>query len=374
MKNVLIISDYAASYRGNFIPSIEAIETHLREYGLANETARAVFVFPEPAKSQFWAKDFSLKYPTYFISRSFNTRHFTWNDIVFFRYILKKEHIDLIHTHFLFYNYVLCIAHYTFARHIPIIGHFHNQFMIPSTRSAILKRWIVEHTYTRILGVSASVADGVKRYTHCKNVGYVMNAIAFERLNNYESICLKDSPAQYVILMAGWPALVKGVDVAVKAIEKLHKSKGLDIKLCIVQSGDFLQTEHCIITALGKMPRWVQLLSPREDIATYYYAADIFLSASRTEACPYCLVEAAYCSPMLVCSDIPGPNELLIDGMQLFFTEDVDAAAEAVYLQLTLPDSEKNVIRQNRKQSVIEHYGLHNWCMRIREEYGVYIK
>lgn len=370
MKTILLISDYAASYRGNFIPCIEALGDHLLSYGFGKEKARMVYMFPEPAKMQAWAETFARKHTTYFISRSFNSRHFTMEDIATLRHILKTEHIDLIHTHFVFYNYVLCLAHYTFARHIPIIGHFHNQFSIPNTRSAWLKRWVVEHTYTRIIGVSKSVAEGVKRNTHCTNVGYVTNAIAFERLNHYEQISLKDKPSQYVVLMAGWPALVKGVDIAVKAIKKLRIETDFDVKLCIMQSGDFAQTKRCVQEAIGEIPTWVQFLPPREDIATYYNAADVFLSASRTEAFSYCLVEAAYCAPMLVCSDIPGPNDLLIDGMKLFLSESVEATAETIYQQFILSYSEKDTIRQQRKRFVQEYYSLDKWCQQIVEEYS----
>ncbi len=243
MKTILIIADYAASYRGNFIPSIESIAVYLQKHGLAGDNARVVYLFPEAAEALSWIQTFRQEHPTYFLSRSFYSRHFRLADIVAFRRILRMEHVDLIHTHFLFYNYALCFAHYTVARHIPIIGHFHNQFRIPATRFAMLKRWIVEHTYSCVVGVSASVAEGVKRYTNCKDVEFVMNAIAFERLDQSELVVLKDNPSQYVVLMAGWPATVKGVDIAAKAIEALRTHS---LTHSLTHSGEPKhQTLHC---------------------------------------------------------------------------------------------------------------------------------
>lgn len=119
----------------------------------------------------------------------------------------------------------------------------------------------------------------------------------------------------------------------------------------------------------GEMPAWVQLLPPREDIATYYNAADVFLSASRTEAFSYCLVEAAYCRPMLVSSDIPGPNDLRISGMQLFPTKDADALSDVLYHELILPIAEQEYIRQARKDSVVQRYNLTDWCLMVIENY-----
>lgn len=374
MKTILLIADYAACYRGNFIPSIEAIDYTLSaSIDNMDEPTRMVYLFPDVAKEQPWMLSFQNEHTTYFIPRSFFAKRFTFHDLSTLYHILRKERVSLIHTHFIFYNYALCLAHHIFARRIPIIGQFHNQFRIPATRSAFLKRFVVEHTYAQILGVSSSVADGVRTYTKCKNVDYVMNAISFERLNHYTSLCLRDCPTQKVVLMAGWPASVKGVDVAVKAIAQLRSSQQIDIKLCIMQSGDFAQTETCVRRAIGDMPSWVQLLPPREDIASYYYAVDIFLSASRTEACPYCLVEAAYCTPMIISSDIPGPRELQIEGMQMFPMDDVAALVEVISSQLSLSDEQKRMICENRK-NIITRYNLNDWCLQIIDWYHKVLK
>lgn len=374
MKTILLISDYAACYRGNFILSIEAIDTYLSTHDdCMDESARVVYLFPDVAKDQPWATSFQQEHTTYFIPRSFFAKHFTYSDMRVLHHIIVAEKVNLIHTHFVFYNYALCLAHYTFARHIPIIGHFHNQFRIPATRSAFLKRFVVEHTYAQILGVSPSVADGVRKYTRCRKVDFVMNAIAFERLDHYSTLNLRDQETQKVVLMAGWPATVKGVDVAVKAIYQLRAEQQTDFKLCIMQSGDFAQTEKCIRDAIGDMPSWVQLLPPREDVATYYHAVDIFLSASRTEAFSYCLVEAAYCTPMIISSDIPGPRELQIEGMQMFPMDDVAALVEVISSQLSLSDEQKRMIREKRK-NIITCYNLNDWCLQIIDWYHKVLK
>jgi glycosyltransferase involved in cell wall biosynthesis len=163
--------------------------------------------------------------------------------------------------------------------------------------------------------------------------------------------------------MAGWPALVKGVDIAAKAILEL-RNDGYDIKLCIMQSGDFENTRKCITDAIGSSPEWVQILSPREDVATYYNAADIFLSASRTEAFSYCLVEAAYCKPLLITSNVPGPNDLKIDGMERFLSEDVEDLAHKMKELLVI-----SMDVEERKYNVIRLYELRHWAEAIAEMY-----
>lgn len=356
MKGILLICGYAAPYKGNFIPSLEYLEDTYKD-------GKMVYMFPENAKNVVWMADFQENHCVYFMSMGFFGKKVNWKILKELKNILQIEDIKIIHTHFLVYNYSLFVAKHTFARNIRMIAHIHNQFAIPATNSAPIKKFVMEHSYDTIIGVSKSVADGLNRQIKHKNITYIDNAICFSRLDSYEKISLRDNENQKVILMAGWPALVKGVDIAAKAILEL-RNDGCDIKLCIMQSGDFEQTQHCVTEAIGSYPDWVQILSPREDVATYYNAADIFLSASRTEAFSYCLVEAAYCTPMLITSDIPGPSDLKIDGMERFVSCSVEGLASKL-----LHLSTSNGVDKSRRDNVVSRYNLERWSDSIIELY-----
>lgn len=356
MKNVLLICGYAAPYKGNFIPSLEYLEDTYKD-------GKMVYMFPENAKNVVWMADFSENHCVYFMSMGFFGKKVNWKILKELKNILQIEDIKIIHTHFLVYNYSLFVAKHTFARNIRMIAHIHNQFAIPSTKSAPIKKFVMENTYDTIIGVSKSVAEGLNRQIKLYRLNYIDNAICFSRLDTYEKISLRDNENQKVVLMAGWPALVKGVDIAAQAILEL-RNDGCDIKLCIMQSGDFEQTQHCVTEAIGSYPDWVEILPPREDVATYYNAADIFLSASRTEAFSYCLVEAAYCTPMLITSDIPGPSDLKIDGMEKFVSEDVEDLAHKMKELLVI-----SMDVEERKYNVIRLYELRHWAEAIAELY-----
>ena len=356
MKNVLLICGYASPYKGNFIPSLEYLEDTYKD-------GKMVYMFPENAKNVVWMADFQENHCVYFMSMGFFGKKVNWKILKELKNILQIEDIKIIHTHFLVYNYSLFVAKHTFARNIRMIAHIHNQFAIPSTKSAPIKKFVMENTYDTIIGVSKSVAEGLNRQIKHKDITYIDNAICFSRLDTYEKISLRDNENQKVVLMAGWPALVKGVDIAAQAILEL-RNDGCDIKLCIMQSGDFEQTQHCVTEAIGSYPDWVEILPPREDVATYYNAADIFLSASRTEAFSYCLVEAAYCTPMLITSDIPGPSDLKIDGMEKFVSEDVEDLAHKMKELLVI-----SMDVEERKYNVIRLYELRHWAEAIAELY-----
>lgn len=352
MKNILFVCSYAAAYRGNFIPSLECLENTYKDGGV-------IYLFPENAQDVPWMPQFQESHKVYFMPNGFFGKKVSWGILKKLREIIKIENIQIIHTHFLVYNYALFIAKHTFAKKIKIIAHIHNQFVIPKTKSAPIKKFVMEHSYDVIIGVSKSVADGLNRQIQHKNINYIDNAICFSRLDTFEKISLRDHENQKVVLMAGWPALVKGVDIAAKAISEL-RNDGNDIKLCIMQSGDFEQTRRCVTEAIGSYPDWVEILPPREDVATYYNAADIFLSASRTEAFSYCLVEAAYCEPMLITSNVPGPNDLRIDGMERFVSGDVVDLSKKIEKLLHL---EK--MFHIRKDNVKQLYALKKWTESI---------
>lgn len=356
MKNVLQILSYAAPYRGNFIPSLEHLEN-------AYKDGRMIYLFPVTAQNVSWMPMFQQEHKVYFMPNGFFGKQISWAILKKLREIIKEEDIKVIHTHFLVYNYSLFVAKHTFARKIKMIAHIHNQFAIPSTKSAPIKKFVMEYSYDTIIGVSKSVADGLNRQIKHKDITYIDNAICFSRLDTYEKISLRDNENQKVVLMAGWPALVKGVDIAAKAIAKL-RDNGYDIKLCIMQSGDFEQIRKCVKEAIGASPEWVQVCSPREDVATYYNAADVFLSASRTEAFSYCLVEAAYCEPMLITSNVPGPNDLQIDGMERFVSENVeDLVCKIQKAQAGFTNIEE------RKNNVTRRYDLMHWAESVITKY-----
>lgn len=79
----------------------------------------------------------------------------------------------------------------------------------------------------------------------------------------------------------------KGVDIAYKAINNLI-NEGYQINLYIVCSinEDTCKDKLKKTAGTKTLPNWVCFLPPRQDIATYYRAIDIFTSPSREEDLP----------------------------------------------------------------------------------------
>lgn len=107
-----------------------------------------------------------------------------------------------------------------------------------------------------------------------------------------------------LVLLFGWSPYIKGVDIAARAIAGLQ-DEGFVLGLVTGRDmtadklRDWLSSQGCAIPN-------IRLLPPIENVFDYHQAADIMLSASRSETFSYALAEALYARVPCVLSDIPG--------------------------------------------------------------------
>ncbi len=366
MKNILQIMDIAAPYRGNFIPSIEALEEHWWDKG------KMAFLFPEAARNVPWMAEFAATRKVYFIDRGFFSRKMRWGLLRRFNKIIKKEEIDVIHTHFVSYNYSLILWRMFCGRKIRIVGHFHGEFGFKGNPLMIrVKNRVVNHLYDTIIGCSEYVAETVRKngISRPKIVG-IPNAIRFDRLENYD----KDYrfPAGYdkVVMMFGWTFYVKGVDRAIRAIQKVREA-GMNVLLAIGYSAKAEELVDIIKQDVGYMPDFITILSPRDDVATYYQHADIFLSASRTEGFSYALLEATVCKPLPIVSDIEPSTSTNIPNLKVFEGDNIDDQAKKIIELLELSKEERSEIKMEQQKFVTTMYDLDRWAENVIEYYEI---
>lgn len=360
MKNVLHIMDFAAPYGGNFILSIECLEKHWAQSGTST------YLFPDVARGCSWVLDLIARGKrVYFIDRSFFSKKVKWNNLQQLQTILKTEDIHIIHTHFVACNYTLFLLKKVFARNVYIIGHFHSQYFFSSKNWVKkIKVQITNSSFDLIIGVSKSVADGViQNGINKTKVCYVPNGINFNRLDTFDEIKFTEDESK-VILMFGRPYHTKGVDVAIEAVSKLI-CDGKDVKLVVSYTGSLDEIRAEILADFKTIPSWLILVSPRNDVATYYNAADIFLSASREEGFSYSLVEAAYCKPMLVSSNIPAPVALNIPAVALFESENAMQLSEVLNNMINIKSVEKLRLKDLQQHYVASQFDLDSWASNV---------
>lgn len=316
MRSVLHIMDYAPPYKGNFISAIECLENHYQNKG------NTVYLFPKKAENIHWAKSMTEEGKRiYFIDTSFFSRKVKHSNLKAIHEIVRQENIKIIHTHFIEYNYTLFLFKAIFSQNIRFVANFHNQ-CFPGGRLYVLKKWVIKHTIDFFIGVSQSVSISLFKIGISEiKVKTINNSIDFSRLKKWDDIKITKSQSNKAVLMFGYPWFRKGVDIVLKALYALNQEREYPVALAIAQAGAFDRTKEGIIETLGSLPDWIIFLEPREDVASYYNAASVFISAGREEGLSYSPLEAAYCNCMLICSNIPG-NPLDIPEMPIYDVED----------------------------------------------------
>ena len=299
----------------------------------------------------------------------FFSKQIKFKNIRYLLDIIEQEQIDIIHTNFIEYNYSLFLIKNIFHRNIKIVGQFQNHYLPPNNIYRNFKIFITKNIYDKIIGVSSSVEKSIlDAGIPEKKITCIHNSLAHTRLNNYETISLADDTTQKVILMFGWPFHRKGVDIALDVVKEMNE-KGHNILLAISLSGGQNVIEEQIKQKLSEIPKWVKLLNAREDVATYYNAAKIFISPSREEGLTFAVLEASYCKCMVIVSEIGGnPQDIPFIGK--FKIEDTLQFKKEIEKFLQKSEKEINEINSMQKEFVTTNYNIVNWAKSIVSIYN----
>lgn len=341
--NVLEIANYAAPYAGNFILSLANLESKL-------DGGCMVYLFPAEAKSKEYTGNLEH---VYFFTGSLLA------DTLLIRKIIKEHGIEVVHSHFASsqHNLILLLA-LTFKSQILYVKHEHGE--VQQARG--YKKYIRQFLRSRVdvyvpcnFPISGQLeADDVSS----TKIKAVPNAIDFSRLDVYETLARGEEKQ---VLMFGSDWYRKGGDIAIKAIQQLDR-----VRLNIALSSGLEQVKDYIRAEFGELPAFITFLAPRNDVATYYRMADVFISPSRSEGLPYAVIEAMYCETLLVISDI-APQQNLVPDECMFRAEDVSQLSEKI--QNMLNKSDKDLLKQLLRNKAIEKFNLDGWSQQILNIY-----
>lgn len=356
--NILQVMNYGAAYPGNLIRCVKALEERIAQDG-----GKIVYVFPKRAEKRSWVIDMKDK----------------GENIVFLNYgifsaakqlrkLIRQYDINIIHSHFMNYRTYLPIRlARAFNKGIPHIVHAHSQ---PKREAKpfldYFRRKIMDEEI--FICVSEAVAQEFSKRGHmCVTV---KNGIDFTRLDSYCEPKREEyinRPDDKLLLMFGYDFNIKGIDIAIKSLQKYDLNHNIVLLICVASHLE--EAKEQIIEICGEIPDWIRLLPPREDIATYYRLADAFVSASRSEGFNISLVEAAYCSIPIAATDIPGQNELKIPFTIEFESENKEQFFEAVNQALSIGKVENCRNNAVVRDYVINSFSIENWEKEIVEAY-----
>ena len=366
---VLHLTDYGAPYAGNFIASLRALESLLSERG-----ERMVYVLPPRANERPWAQEMALSHDVRFLRKG---GFFSYLRQV--RQLLKETNADILHEHFIHFSEKLAawLACKTCGHRVKTVLHLHNHIELPKNPLLRLPHMLYFRSVSRFVCCSESVAahliaDGVAK----EHVRVAENAIAFERLDHFdplvrESLALpKDAK---LALMFGYDYEGKGVDLAVDAVRLVREREGLPVTLAVALSSHLeeVRARICKQLCTTDVPDWILLLPPREDVASYYHMADVFLSPSRQEGFCYALVEAAYCLTPVLASDIDAQKDLALPQDAFFPPQDSASLSDALTRVLREKSTPERIAAlEQTSVRVAQTYALSRWAERVCDVYA----
>jgi glycosyltransferase involved in cell wall biosynthesis len=152
-------------------------------------------------------------------------------------------------------------------------------------------------------------------------------------------------PAARVVLGFGWAPYVKGIDVVARAAASLA-AHGEPLAVVLVGGHELRAELHR--HAGEPLPPWLRVVGPFDDPGALFAAADVFVSASRTEGFSYAIGEAMAAGLPVVSSAIPGPAAYFgAEGVRTYPAED-PAALAAVLGELLAPGARESLGPPNR--------------------------
>ena len=366
---VLHVTDYGAPYEGNFVASLRALEARLNQAG-----SGMVYVFPRRSGNVAW---------TQAMIREKQNVHLIQSDSFFayarqIRRLLQESGATILHEHFIHYKQKLAalLAAKTCGHRVNTVLHLHNHIELPTSPLRRLPHLLQFSSVARFVCCSESVAAHLTRDgINPSRIRVAQNAIAFERLDRFdpdlrETLSLPQNAK--LALLFGYNFEVKGVDIAVEAVRLLSERSAQPVYLAIALSShrEEVHSRICAQLNLPELPEWIMLLPPREDVASYYRLADVFLSPSRQEGFCYALIEAAYCRTPVLASAIDAQKDLALPQEAFFPPQDASALCDAMAQVFAEPDTPQRAERLSLASArVVETYSLAHWAERVAAVY-----
>ena len=370
--NVLIAADYAAPNSGSFVSSLIELGRALRSRGDS-----AVFVFPKSKNTlrdtqSNWCHWFEREgFPIALISLE-ETEEAQLQELL---RLVSLHSVDVLHLHFGIFHRLM-LKHRGKFKGIKVIMHDHMDFPAGYQEDFRSKtRNLLNAVLYNCLDIGY-VAIASQKFSYyrkkIRKCWYLPNALAYER-NVAQSMSREACRAamgiasEKVCLFLGWSLDIKGLDIAIKAVHEYRKNDP-DLVLAIVGFGEAPSADAAQYieekTGIRANSPWIKYWISTEDIYAYHRAADVYLSASRTESFSFGLLEAISQNTPVVVSDIVGTNWSW-DYSKCFHypTEDYQACASALDKALKAGRVESNYT------DITTEYDIRKWCDQMMDIY-----
>lgn len=219
--------------------------------------------------------------------------------------IVKKEKIDIIHTHHRMAAFYARIIKVLFPK-VKLIYTAHNIF----TNKKMLLQFSLKTT--KIIAVGKGVKDNLVNYykIDSKNIEIIYNSIKPNKTNNNIEM-LKKLNKKTLIGNIGRLSEQKGMDVFIKAMKPII-DKNDNIYGIIVGNGEDMNDLKQLTNSLN-IEKNIIFLGYQNNVFDVLKDLNFIVLSSRWEGFPLTPIEAFSMKKTVIASNIPGNNEIVID-------------------------------------------------------------
>lgn len=277
----------------------------------------------------------------------------------------------VLHTHFSGYDIPAALAG-LHRRNTAVFWHEHTQprpELVPRLRNTV-RYSVLGRAVDKMLCVSAEITETLRRrhaperalltFPNAVDLGRLPPRTPGTRERARRELGIQEG-AQ-VVLHFGWDWIRKGGDLMLAAARELRDVPDV-VWLTVPGLPDRERP-----TPLDGVD--IREAAPRNDVGTFYAAADVFLSCSRAEGMPYAMLESLASGLPVVASDLPGHRPALRDlPAGEIVSLDPVAIADAVRRALSLDGAARHRHAEAARSRIASSYSLEQWARRLADLY-----
>lgn len=296
--------------------------------------------------------------------------------------IMKKEKVDILHTHFPDHHIFGAIC--AKIAKVPVtICSFHNIKFLAKRGNWDVRTWLKKELLTLIVKKMEdriiAVADGVRetivkffeiRTTKIATIYNGIDASTFAKAVDFISVRqqLNLSLGVKVVICIANFFFKKGHKVLIEAASTVVKNYS-NVKFLFVGDGP-LRNELVALVTLLDLNGHIDFLGFRRDIPEILGISDIFVLPSLWEGLPLALLEAMATGKAVVASNVLGNSEVVLPNKTGILTppKDSDALAKAIIYLIEHPEIAQDMGRLARER-VATHFSCYSTIRKTEELY-----
>ena len=277
--------------------------------------------------------------------------------------IVKKEHINIIHSHHrmaAFYARILKLKN----KNLQLIYTAHNVY----NDKKILSRLSISNT--KIIACGKNVKDNLTKFYKIseKKVTLIPNSV---KLPNVKSLNTLPQKHKNQVYLASISRLVddKGIDIFIDALYIIKEKQLLNFHAFIFGEGEKRTLLEDKVKK-NQLQQNITFLGFQEDALSLITPIDIIVSPSRREGLPLTIIELFALGKTIIASDIDSHKEIINNGFNgiLFQSENIEDLAQKI-LKFA---QNKKVLRTTAQNAKDEYLNKYNFNVFLAKYNNVY--